>query len=270
MRQFFPAVAVASEEDVKTITSLINSLWLTSKQEHDHPSSAAISEFEKEKIELTDAIHEVFGVPAEERGNPLNILIPAYETLWRIVLRPFFETRFRSAVRSDLIHIIRLFIQNPSHYCFEESDYSSNISVKHLVNESLGLYPPTWRIYRRMSLGDSASGECLGVDVEALHRQESIWGNNALEWDPKRWVNKLKANKAFMPFGMGSFECPAKGSFGPKMVGVLAGILVLGFLDKDRLRWEVADEEETEGPEEIFGGVGVPLQGGRHMWGCGW
>jgi hypothetical protein len=75
IRQFFPTVAVPSEAEVKTITSLINSLWLTSKQEHDQLSSAAISEFENRKIELSTAIHKLFGVPAEGRGNPLNILI---------------------------------------------------------------------------------------------------------------------------------------------------------------------------------------------------
>jgi hypothetical protein len=66
-----------------------------------------------------------------------------------------------------------------------------------------------------------------------------------------------------MTFGMGSFECPAKGSFGAMMVGVLVGCLLLVFPNKDGLRWEVTDEEEREGPEEIFGGKGVPLQGER-------
>jgi hypothetical protein len=65
---------------------------------------------------------------------------------------------------------------------------------------------------------------------------------------------------------MGKFECPAKGSFGPMMVGVLVGGLVLGFPDKDGVRWEVAYEAEREGLEEIFGGAGVPLQGGREAY----
>jgi hypothetical protein len=267
MMQFFPEIAVPSEDDVKTITSLINTLWLASKQDQDHPSSStSTSQFEKHKAELSCAIPKVFGVYAKGRDNPLNILIPAYETLWRIVLRAFLEIRFRSAVHSDLTPIFRRFIENPSRLTFELSHYSSGISIKHLVNESLRLYPPTRRIYRQMGLDDGARKERLGVDVEALQRQESIWGNNALDWDPRRWVNKIKTNEGFVPFGMGKFECPARGSFGPMMVGVLVGSLVLGFPDKDGVRWEVADEAEREGLEEIFGGAGVPLQGGREAY----
>jgi hypothetical protein len=72
-----------------------------------------------------------------------------------------------------------------------------------------------------------------------------------------------------MPFKIGKFECPAKGSFGPLMVGVLVGSLVLGFSDKDGVGWEVADEVEREGSEEIFGGAGVLLEGGREGGICG-
>jgi hypothetical protein len=77
-------------------------------------------------------------------------------------------------MHSDLTLVVRLFIKHPSRYSFEESDYSSSISVKHLVNESLPLYPATRRIYRQMGLDDGASGERLGVDVETLQRQEQL------------------------------------------------------------------------------------------------
>jgi hypothetical protein len=29
--------------------------------------------------------------------NPLNVLLPAYETMWRVVIRGFLEIRYRKA-----------------------------------------------------------------------------------------------------------------------------------------------------------------------------
>jgi hypothetical protein len=108
--------------------------------------------------------------------------------------------------------------------------------------------------------------ERVAVDVEDLQRQYSVWGMNALEWEPRRWVNIEGDEKLeFMPFGMGKFQCPAKGSFGPMLVGILVGCLVLGFEDGGVGSgiWEVVNED---GSKYVFGEKRVPLERGREAY----
>ena len=49
---------------------------------------------------------------ADPRENPLNWIIPAYETMWRVVLRCFLEVRFRNVYQLEQYrYMVRLIYQ---------------------------------------------------------------------------------------------------------------------------------------------------------------
>jgi hypothetical protein len=242
--KFFPKIIKPSEDDVQYITTQINLLWLATK----HGPSQADSDLLEMKGQLKVRLRRVFGKSPDEqingRANPLNIIIPAYESIWRVVLRCFLEVRFRkfeneieeSVTKRKYKMIFRNFMSHPNPSVFESSFQDTHIAVKHIVNEALRLYPPTRSIHRQLN------NEMVRIDVEWLHRDPVSWGRDAEEFKPERWVGVLlkgvDGKMAFTPFGLGGLSCPAK-KFAPMMIGILVGALV-GGVDEG---WEVVDEK---------------------------
>ncbi|KAF7956827.1 hypothetical protein EAE96_004153 [Botrytis aclada] len=194
-----------------------------------------------------------------ENKNPLNVLLPAYETLWRIVLRCFLEVSFRhsSVVAAEWRDALSRFLENVTAEQFCER--IGSCSAQDIIRESLRLYPPTKRIYRQ----NEDNGSIFAVDVEYIQRTEETWGADGNEFRPERWSElESKGNKeysdAWMPFGKGSFPCPAS-KMAPMMVGMLVGCLIDAF-DSDR--WVL----EGEGVEDMIP-RGLPLDNGRDAFG---
>ncbi|KAF8854538.1 hypothetical protein BDZ45DRAFT_656535 [Acephala macrosclerotiorum] len=250
MTKFFPDVPKPTNKVIKSVTSKINDLWVASK------SSEGLHEalVTKGKEALLDQLREVFLIAdnqsVEGRDNPLNILLPAYETLWRIVFRLFLEVRFRSndVEIHEYMQLCHSFFDHPN-YASLEDHRSSFVSLAHIVKEGLRLYPPTRTIYRQIA------GRKERVGVETLQRNSQYWGSDALKFYPSRFVEmRLSSKVPYLPFGAGSFECPAKNNFGPVMIGVLLSSLVLG----------VGREYRLSGPraEDMLTG-NAPLENGR-------
>ncbi len=81
-------------DDVLTATELINKLWMQSKDSFEGQVSA------DDQRRLQTALHHM--VPSREdadetQNNPLNIMMPAYETMWRVVLHTFVAAAFRTS-----------------------------------------------------------------------------------------------------------------------------------------------------------------------------
>ncbi|KDP32358.1 hypothetical protein JCGZ_13283 [Jatropha curcas] len=86
-----------------------------------------------------------------------------------------------------------------------------------ILNESLRLYPPTIATIRRsktdVELGGYKipRGTELLIPILAVHHDQSIWGNDANEFNPGRFCDGVaKAAKhsiAFIPFGLGVRTC---------------------------------------------------------------
>lgn len=117
--------------------------------------------------------------------------------------------------------------------------------MQDIVFESLRLYPPTKRIYRQ----NCENGELFAVDVEYLQRSKDIWGIHGNDFKPDRWwiLEREDAayKEAWMPFGKGSFQCPAS-KVAPMMIGVLVGCLLDTF-GNDKWVLEEGDREEILG-----------------------
>ena len=260
--KFFPKINKPSEDDVQYITTRINSLWLATK----HNPSRADSNLLKMKRQLEVRLRKVFGNSTDEqisgRASPLNTIIPAYESIWRVVLRCFLEVHFRkcgneikeSVTKGTYKMIFSHFMSHPNPSLFESSFQDTHISVKHIVNEALRLCPPTRRIYRQLK------NEMVKIDVEWLHRDPVSWGRDAEEFKPERWVGVLlkgvDGKMAFTPFGLGELSCPAK-KFAPMMIGILVGALMGGVGEG----WELVDEELSG---DVLGAK--VLDGGREAY----
>lgn len=236
------------------ITRLINSLWISSKCSCLLSSSQISMQYS-----LYRELGLLFSLPGnDEIGNSLNILLPAYETLWRVVLRCFLEVSFRpqSDVTSEWENVFAKFLTNPTKKQFSER--RGSCSVQDIVYESLRLYPPTKRIYRQ----DQGNGAIVAIDVEHIQRAEEIWGMDGSDFRPERWseLNSGRSTaykEAWMPFGKGTFQCPAL-KVAPMMIGILVGCLVDTF---GRERWIL----EGKGVEkEVLGGG--PLDNGREAF----
>ncbi|CAK7334804.1 unnamed protein product [Dovyalis caffra] len=86
-----------------------------------------------------------------------------------------------------------------------------------ILNESLRLYPPTIATIRRSKVDVELGGykiprgtELL-IPILALHHDQSIWGNDANEFNPARFFDGVaraaKHHVAFIPFGLGVRTC---------------------------------------------------------------
>ncbi|QSZ33772.1 hypothetical protein DSL72_005343 [Monilinia vaccinii-corymbosi] len=248
------SLSPSSTPSILHITKLINSLWISSKrsdQDHDSQNSMQSSQLHGELNRLFPASS------GPTHDNPLNILIPAYETLWRVVLRCFLEIssrRHASAVTAEWKDILEQFRANVTYEQFKERN--GRCSLRDIVFESLRLYPPTRRIYRQSC---ESGAELLAVDVEYLQRTEEIWGVDGSEFRPDRWGKLERGEKttykeAWMPFGKACFQCPAL-NVAPMMIAMLVGGLVHVFGGGE---WVL--EEEGDGKEFLRGG---PLDNGR-------
>ena len=239
---------------VSSIAYAINELWEESKHEI---SSGHIQSLQES---LQEAILGIFpGQSLAPRDTPMNLIIPAYETLWRVVLRLFLEVSFRNSDAApgwrQVLHI----------YLADQTKFRSRLNAQSvppsfLVDEALRLYPPTRRLYRTFQLGPNSETTTVSADVEACQREPDVWGSRSFEFLPQRWENVTEeARKTFTPFGGKTFTCPAKQEFGPRIIGVLVAALT------EYITEENCDIESEKVKEDIFSRG--PLSSNRRAYG---
>ncbi|TQS34609.1 hypothetical protein Golomagni_05002 [Golovinomyces magnicellulatus] len=208
-----------SDQAIESITASINSLWIDSKNLEDDSISEKI---EAEKKDLLLQLGRILNMDVKEgKKNPLNIIIPAYETLWRVVLRCFLEIRFRASAeqRHNYRDTAIKFFREPNSTSFKVENNDSP-SFAAIVKEALRLYPPTKRIYRLVD------GETVQIEVEKIQRDPTTWGLDSTEFKPSRWKSIEINQTNYLPFGAGKFQCPAQQEVAPMMIAVLISVLV--------------------------------------------
>ena len=201
----------------------INRVWMRTKNTH------VIPRFE-DNIELQGCLAAIFPNSnfSKPEDNPLNLILPGFETLWRVAFRMFLEIAFTTGRQHpEWADMLIAFSDNPNKLQFARTDSKNHISPEHLVNEALRLYPPTRRVYRAFKTSYNADIETLSADIEGCHTSSNIWGPDAMVFNPGRWTNLTSQQRqAFLPFGNAPFICPAKPVFGPKVIALLVGCLV--------------------------------------------
>ncbi|PPJ59800.1 hypothetical protein CBER1_04343 [Cercospora berteroae] len=239
----------------------VNKQWLKSKK-YDDAFLQAGDEVEMPE-ELKKALMEVFDWDGEDRkANPLNFILPGYETIWRVVLRCFIELSARYHSNSSVwVKAFKEFLDNPTpkqlkHRMGVNGDEISALMVS---KEILRLYPPTRRVYRRFE-DENGEAYSIAADIESMQRDASVWEGDPLTFRPERWIDISGEDEKWLPFGAKPFRCPAKQSlnvyipFGVSMIAVLTGAL----LEATENRWEYSGEALPD--------VGIPLDTDREAY----
>lgn len=240
---------------ISKLAQTINDCWDYSKSYS--PSNAYY--MRRAKVDLENALTKLFpefDSTSNSRDNPLNYILPAYETLWRIVLLCLIEISFRQNRQAKTVEwreVLRKFLADPTRAAFEESattDTGKIVSVSHIVNEGLRLYPPTRRIHRMYRWGNPlGKQEILAANIEGMQRNPAFW-KHPLTYNPSRWLRIGEGpREAFMPFGNKPFVCPAQKEFGPRMIGILVAALAVNIDPEGLELWYQIDC----GPREALG-----------------
>ncbi|PUZ41007.1 hypothetical protein GQ55_9G468600 [Panicum hallii var. hallii] len=140
-----------------------------------------------------------------------------------------------------------------------EGDIPNLPYMEAIVKETMRLHPVTPLLAPRMSREDASmgsydipTGTLVFVNVWAIGRDPAVWGHDADEFRPERFVGSSLDVKGqdfeLLPFGSGRRMCPGIG-LGLKMVQVVLANLVHGFA------WRLPDgmAKEELSMEEKFG-----------------
>ncbi|GES87371.1 cytochrome P450 [Rhizophagus clarus] len=165
---------------------------------------------------------------ADELETPLNILIPAYETMWRVVLYAILEIKVRPLLNKDygiteldlkeIDNAVKTFLKKPNHSTLKKDSFI----LWCIIQETLRLYPPTRNIHRVDDKNNTVT-----IEVEKIHRDPENWGEDATFFKPKRFLSN-KMNKAHIPFSHGKLKCVAADKFAP----TFSAILISAILDR--------------------------------------
>ncbi|KAI6082821.1 cytochrome P450 [Hypoxylon rubiginosum] len=210
-----------SSVDVKAAiraAEAINRLWVQSKNP-DQEGQDVDQSILQSALELLLPKH----FPCHPKDNPLNIIMPAYETMWRVVLLTYVAAGFQSQDETASRQFRGVVDMIPK--CFSPEDKLSQEMALNFAKEGLRLYPPTRRVYRAVmtARGDT---EIKHADVEKCHRDKNIWGSDALQFRPSRWRTvSADMQRAYMPFSNGRHTCPAAWGFGYRAIIILVAAL---------------------------------------------
>ncbi|KAK4456679.1 hypothetical protein QBC42DRAFT_190417 [Cladorrhinum samala] len=232
-----------------TIASEINKQWLKSKakSEPDLPDtqvptrSALLSETISSLNLMIPRADESYNAHDDAAGGEglglglglrpeeiLGLIMPQYETLWRVVLLAFVTAYHRQPDPSLVKRVEKVpeCLGNPA----EERE-----GLK-VAKESLRLYPSNKRIYRcahaeslTSSSSSSSSSSSLSLsaaDLELSHRHPSIWGpDDPLRFRPSRFdpseLTPLQRKLSYFPYSLRPHRCPAFSGFGDRMITAL-------------------------------------------------
>ncbi|KAJ5678499.1 uncharacterized protein N7477_004132 [Penicillium maclennaniae] len=156
----------------------INRTWINSKED--------IVKY-KDNHELQALLREAFPCHGQGTYNMLNILIPSFETMWRVVLRGFLQVRFSVSAGRQWCSVLAGFAKSRTQGQFElhpgskfvsadegikflPKDFTwTSPSAEEVVKEVLRLYPPTRRIFRAYHwVEDSQSSNVRNRGTEKL------------------------------------------------------------------------------------------------------
>src|SRR6266702_1900880 len=189
------------------VVEAINDLWTLSQKHRAVPPPSAVLE------NLNTYLRR--WIPGYER--PLDFVIPAYETMWRVVA----VTVARAIHDRGACSAFSAYLESPLEDQFMrfEDAQPQQPSVEAFICEVLRLHPPSRCVAR-------AAPSRLGVfqfplwapatthvaNIEALHQDTAIWGSDAGVFDPMRFHGSRLSygqKHAFIPFSYGPLRCVA-------------------------------------------------------------
>jgi hypothetical protein len=216
-----------STDELLRVGELINLIWLQAKS----GGSTVLLRNELHAIlrrwrhdEFIDALIETSNVSKE--CAILSILIPAYETMYRVVLPLIFHSHNKVSFERFLDTDVSIATLNST--ATSTSVCEDTYTYLALVQETLRRYPVVKRIKR------ATSWETTAVDIAAIHLSAATW-DAPEDFRPIRWM-KLGNEGGYMPFGAGRGKCIAN----ERIVGLIVCI-VLGVIEKPLRNFKTED-----------------------------
>ena len=214
--------------DITLVAKHITTLWALSKKPEPIPPSFL--------DDLNSRLRSL--VPDDETfPQPLNFVVPAWETLWRVV-----ATTVAYAQQDPLIlKEFQYFHADPSEERFRKGR-NSELSVKSVVYEAMRLHPPSKHIarMRRRTWCPSLIRRVIGrvsatmvyerkvADIEAMLRCE-VWGTDGQVFRPERHHHSIivpeQAEALNFVFGHGPLRCVAA-SWAPMAAAIISGAIM--------------------------------------------
>jgi len=245
------------DTDIGNLAHEINAQWIRSKGNFN-PAIQPPWQF-KGQEDLLKALKGLFGTyeDHDRDNNPLNLILPGYETLWRVVLRCFIEVVARPHRESEnWCHILQAFANTPTIEQLDENIGRTPVSASDIAKEALRLYPPTRRVYRDLKVDGEMKR--VAADIEDAQRSADPWGDDPLIFRPERWNERNLSNsqveqRAFLAFSTPPFACPARRRyfktesdgnqkpvlpFGIAMIALIVGFMTAGTVNN----WDVVGE----------------------------
>jgi hypothetical protein len=251
------SVSDLASDDIRVVTELITRLWTLSKRPDPIP---------KDLLPRLNSRLRCLVPDRRSFPNPLDYVIPVWETLWRVVattIAHIQNDRQALDVMADL-HL------HPTQAQFKVFN-GSGLSVEAIVMESMRLHPPSKHI-TRVTVSPHSWARILPISAQRLLQKytdyhtrcecadvgtllrSNIWGPDANVFDPYRHhpsrIGPDQEATKLLVFGYGRNRCIA-GSWAP----TAAGVIVAAVLD----RIENKDHRLVPGPKI----------GGRDGWN-GW
>jgi hypothetical protein len=217
-----------SHADITLVAENITTLWALSKRPEPIPSSFLDDLNSRLRLLVPD--DNTF-------PQPLNFVVPAWETLWRVV-----ATTVAYAQRDPLIlKEFECFHAHPSDERFR-SEHNSGFSIKGVVYEALRLHPPSKHIARVRcrtwcppvitrvidKVYATIVYERKVADVEAMLRCE-LWGTDGKVFRPERhgqsMISPEQTEALTFVFGHGPLHCVAA-SWAPMAAAIISAAII--------------------------------------------
>ncbi len=119
-----------------------------------------------------------------------------------------------------LLYAIKLMVQHPevlAQYMMTQAPQEKDKFLENIIKETLRLYPPSPYMLRAAEKAfyfngyQMTTGTVVIYPTWLMQRLKSIWGADADEFKPLRWLDLPKeALKYYQPFGRGEQRCPAE------------------------------------------------------------
>lgn len=202
---------VPAYADARTAAAEITALWAHSKDGAVIPPARVT------------ALHECLrrlAPDAEGFPSPVDFIVPAWETLWRVVAATVAHTRDTP----DMEAIFEALI----------TQQGDGAAARRVVAEAMRLSPPSRRIGRAAAcawvpacLARWAPRRLVKADVAELLQSVDIWGEDCHDFVPERHCSLLPAQKEAMAcaFGQGPLRCIAS-SWAPMAAAMIVAAIL--------------------------------------------
>jgi hypothetical protein len=204
--------------DVAFVTRAINERWAQSKTNNALPA------------EVLDSINDHITRWVPDRPNPLNFIIPAYETMWRVAAIAVVYSNRDRLLRDAFIS----YNENPTDHqfrAFASEETEAQPSVEAIINEVLRLHPPTRHITRCADVPWWKRPFVPSVEVADVEEAQKslLYGSDPESFNPMRFHKSYVGPRRdhLYAFGHGKLRCVAASWAPPAAAVITAKIMAI-------------------------------------------